>query len=135
MAQPAAPHRPRRPTATRPGRPVRTGRVVAMQPLPNGNRVVDGKVMSWVYKLKSIESESPVSASQTTRAARAAPALSPYSFTLSPEFACGDSMSFDLEQLSSTNAPFAYPDQLAVFVYNSLVGVDHYTPLESSTTE
>ena len=30
---------------------------------------------------------------------------------------------------------FIKPDQLAVFVYNSLVGVDHYTPLESSTTE
>ena len=30
---------------------------------------------------------------------------------------------------------FIKPDQLVVFVYNSLVGVDHYTPLESSTTE
>lgn len=30
--------------------------------LPNGNRVADGKLMGWVYKLKSIESESPVSA-------------------------------------------------------------------------
>ncbi len=28
--------------------------------LPNGNQVVDGKVMSWVYKLKSIESEAPL---------------------------------------------------------------------------
>lgn len=28
--------------------------------LPNGNKVVDGKVMSWVYKLKSIEKESPL---------------------------------------------------------------------------
>ena len=34
MAQPAAPHRPRRPGVTRPGRPVRSGRVVAMQSLP-----------------------------------------------------------------------------------------------------
>lgn len=30
--------------------------------LPNGNRVADGKLMGWVYKLKSIESESPISA-------------------------------------------------------------------------
>jgi hypothetical protein len=30
--------------------------------LPNGNRVADGKLMGWVYKLRSIEDESPVSA-------------------------------------------------------------------------
>jgi hypothetical protein len=30
--------------------------------LSNGNRVADGKLMGWVYKLKSIEHESPVSA-------------------------------------------------------------------------
>jgi len=34
----------------------------AIKTLPNGNRVVDGKVMSWVYKLKSMEREAPVSA-------------------------------------------------------------------------
>jgi hypothetical protein len=28
--------------------------------LPNGNKVVDGKVMSWVYKLKSMDLEAPV---------------------------------------------------------------------------
>ncbi len=28
--------------------------------LPNGNKVVDGKVMSWVYKLKSMEKEAPI---------------------------------------------------------------------------
>jgi hypothetical protein len=28
--------------------------------LPSGNKVVDGKVMSWVYKLKSIEREAPI---------------------------------------------------------------------------
>lgn len=28
--------------------------------LPNGNKVVDGAVMSWVYKLKSIEKEGPL---------------------------------------------------------------------------
>ena len=33
----------------------------ALKTLPNGNKVVDGKLMSWVYKLKSIEKESPVS--------------------------------------------------------------------------
>ncbi len=32
----------------------------AVQPLPNGKPVVSGKVMSWVYKLKSIESEAPL---------------------------------------------------------------------------
>ncbi len=32
----------------------------AVKPLPNGNRVVDGKVMSWVYKLKSMEREAPL---------------------------------------------------------------------------
>ena len=32
----------------------------AVKPLTNGNRVVDGKVMSWVYKLKSMESEAPL---------------------------------------------------------------------------
>jgi hypothetical protein len=32
----------------------------AVKSLPNGNRVVDGKVMSWVYKLKSMEKEAPV---------------------------------------------------------------------------
>jgi hypothetical protein len=30
--------------------------------LPNGNKVADGKLMGWVYKLKSIEFESPISA-------------------------------------------------------------------------
>jgi len=28
--------------------------------LPNGNKVMDGKLMGWIYKLKSIEDESPV---------------------------------------------------------------------------
>jgi len=28
--------------------------------VPNGNKVVDGKLMGWIYKLKSIEDESPV---------------------------------------------------------------------------
>jgi hypothetical protein len=28
--------------------------------LPNGNKVADGKLMGWVYKLKSIEHESPI---------------------------------------------------------------------------
>jgi hypothetical protein len=28
--------------------------------LPNGNQVIDGKVMSWVYKLRSIEAEAPL---------------------------------------------------------------------------
>ncbi len=32
----------------------------AVKELPNGNRVVDGKVMSWVYKLKSMEKEAPI---------------------------------------------------------------------------
>ena len=30
--------------------------------LPNGNKVADGKLMGWVYKLKSIESEAPIAA-------------------------------------------------------------------------
>lgn len=30
--------------------------------LPNGNKVADGKLMGWVYKIKSIEHESPVPA-------------------------------------------------------------------------
>jgi hypothetical protein len=32
----------------------------AVKTLPSGNQVVDGKVMSWVYKLKSMEREAPV---------------------------------------------------------------------------
>jgi hypothetical protein len=32
----------------------------AVKDLPNGNRVVDGKVMSWVYRLKSMEREAPI---------------------------------------------------------------------------
>jgi hypothetical protein len=32
----------------------------ALKALPNGNQVVDGKVMSWVYKLKSMEREAPL---------------------------------------------------------------------------
>jgi hypothetical protein len=32
----------------------------AVRDLPNGNQVVDGKVMSWVYKLKSMEKEAPI---------------------------------------------------------------------------
>ncbi|MBC2709735.1 MAG: metal transporter [Desulfosarcina sp.] len=32
----------------------------AVKTLPNGNRVVDGTVMSWVYKLKSMEKEAPL---------------------------------------------------------------------------
>jgi hypothetical protein len=31
----------------------------ATKVLPNGNVIVDGKVMSWVYKLKSMEKEAP----------------------------------------------------------------------------
>jgi hypothetical protein len=30
--------------------------------LPNGNKVADGRLMGWVYKLKSIESEQPLNA-------------------------------------------------------------------------
>jgi hypothetical protein len=30
--------------------------------LPNGNKVADGKLMGWVYKLKSIASEAPIAA-------------------------------------------------------------------------
>lgn len=32
----------------------------ATKTLPNGNEVIDGRVMSWVYKLKSVEREAPV---------------------------------------------------------------------------
>ena len=32
----------------------------AVKTLPNGNQIVDGKVMSWVYKLKSMETEAPL---------------------------------------------------------------------------
>ena len=32
----------------------------ALKTIPNGNQVVDGKVMSWVYKLKSMEREAPI---------------------------------------------------------------------------
>lgn len=32
----------------------------ALKILPSGNEVVDGKVMSWVYKLKSMDRESPM---------------------------------------------------------------------------
>ncbi len=32
----------------------------AVKSLPSGNQVVDGKVMSWVYKLKSMEKEAPI---------------------------------------------------------------------------
>jgi hypothetical protein len=32
----------------------------AVKTLSNGNEVVDGKVMSWVYKLKSMEKEAPI---------------------------------------------------------------------------
>jgi hypothetical protein len=31
----------------------------ALKKLPNGNRVVDGRILSWVFKLKSIENEAP----------------------------------------------------------------------------
>lgn len=34
----------------------------SVKTLPNGNRVVDGDLMGWVYRLKSIEDESPVAA-------------------------------------------------------------------------
>jgi hypothetical protein len=32
----------------------------ALKPVASGNKVVDGKVMSWVYKLKSMENEAPL---------------------------------------------------------------------------
>jgi hypothetical protein len=32
----------------------------AIKTLPNGNRVVNGKLMSWVYKLKSLEKDNPI---------------------------------------------------------------------------
>jgi len=32
----------------------------ALKPVASGNQVVDGKVMSWVYKLKSMETEAPL---------------------------------------------------------------------------
>jgi hypothetical protein len=31
-----------------------------LKELPNGNEVVDGKIMSWVYKIKSIDKEGPL---------------------------------------------------------------------------
>jgi poly(3-hydroxyalkanoate) synthetase len=40
--------------------PSHKGLEYAMKTLPNGNRVIDGKIMSWVYRLKSIEDENPV---------------------------------------------------------------------------
>jgi hypothetical protein len=30
-----------------------------LKTLPSGNQVVDGRVMSWVYKLKSMDREAP----------------------------------------------------------------------------
>ena len=32
----------------------------ALKPMPSGNSIVDGKVMSWVYKLKSMDKEAPM---------------------------------------------------------------------------
>jgi hypothetical protein len=32
----------------------------AVKDLPNGNRVVDGKIMSWVYRLMNVEREAPL---------------------------------------------------------------------------
>lgn len=32
----------------------------AVKTLPNGNQIVDGKIMSWVYKLKSMDKETPL---------------------------------------------------------------------------
>ncbi len=32
----------------------------SMKTLPNGNKVVDGKILAWVYKLRKIASESPI---------------------------------------------------------------------------
>lgn len=32
----------------------------ATKTMPNGNRVIDGKIMSWVYRLKSMENEAPL---------------------------------------------------------------------------
>ncbi len=34
----------------------------AVKTLPNGNQVVDGRLMSWVFKLKSMDRENPVTA-------------------------------------------------------------------------
>ncbi len=39
--------------------PFYKGLEYAMKTLRNGNRVIDGKIMSWVYRLKSIEDENP----------------------------------------------------------------------------
>ena len=33
----------------------------ALKTLPNGNRVLNGRIMSWVFKLKNIENENPIS--------------------------------------------------------------------------
>jgi hypothetical protein len=33
---------------------------MAPKTLPNGNKVADGKLMGWVYKLKNIETEQPL---------------------------------------------------------------------------
>lgn len=33
----------------------------SLKTLPNGNKVVDGKVIGWIFKLKSVERESPMS--------------------------------------------------------------------------
>ncbi len=34
--------------------------IYGLKTLPNGNQVVDGKIMSWVYKLRSIEKDAPL---------------------------------------------------------------------------
>ncbi|MBM4273168.1 MAG: metal transporter [Deltaproteobacteria bacterium] len=36
--------------------------VFAIKTLPNGNRVVNGKLLSWVFKLKSLEKDNPLTA-------------------------------------------------------------------------
>jgi hypothetical protein len=36
--------------------------VLALKTLPNGNQVVDGRLLSWVFKLRNMENENPITA-------------------------------------------------------------------------
>ncbi|GEM_PF-1506468 len=54
-----------------------------------------------------------------------APSNAAYSFTIDPDFPCGEAVVFDIVDITSSNAPGVYSDQLAAF---SITVVDQYEP-------
>ncbi len=66
---------------------------------------------------------SPTRSYGTVPSGTSVPAADDYTFQVDPSFACGGSITFNVVNIKSTNAPSTYPNQLAAF---TVPVIDHY---------